>query len=406
MGAAWAATTGAGFAQEAGHVGVRDRARPEYDALGIHAGAFTLFPVLDAGVQFTDNVFATQTNEQDDVVGVLTPSVRLVSGWSVHALTLGASATNRFYKDFDQQNSTDWRLYGDGRVDVTNDARLFGYVSYFDGVEPLYDSPLVGLTEGIQYSDFTTRVGGEYALNRTKFSANIQNDKFDFEDGLLANGTMLDQDDRDRTVTDLTGRVDYFVSPDTALFVQGVANWRDYDKSPPAVLVNRNSDGYRVLVGVDLAVTRLLSGDIGIGYMSQSFDQTGVADEEGLAVNGRLQWFPTELLTITAAGSRQIGDAELAGVTSFIGTGATLTADYELLRNVIITGEAGWNNDEYSGIDREENRWRGTLGGDYLLNRVAALYVRYDHWDNDSSGLAAGRDYKVNNISLGFRLRR
>jgi hypothetical protein len=409
VGAAWAATAGAGFAQaqqQQGHVSVRERPRPEYDAIGIHAGGFTIFPVIDASVLFTDNVFADSVGTQDDTIAILAPSVRAASNWNVHQLALTAGAVSRFYNNFDQQNSTDWNLSADGRLDVTRDVRLFGYAGDFDGVEPLYESPLTGLTQGIEYNDFTTRVGGEVALARTKFSANLQSDKYDYQDGRLFSGAVLDQDDRDRTVTYATGRVDYSVSPDTGLFVMSRFNWRDYDLSPPLVPINRNSDGYEVLAGVNLAVTRLISGEFGIGYMAQSYDQAGVSDENGLAMHGRLEWFPTELLTFTATANRAIGDAEVAGVASFVGTDASLSADYELLRNFIITGQSSWAKDEYTGLDRTENRWRGTIGADYMLNRVAAVYVRYDHWNNNSSGLFAGRDYKVNNISVGVRLRR
>lgn len=410
VGAAWAATAGVGFAQATadpqGNVPVRERPRPEYDAIGIPAGGFTLYPTIEASVMFTDNVFADSLNEQDDMVATLAPTVRLASNWNVHSLILTGGAATRFHNDFDQQNATDWYANADGRIDVTRDVRLFGFAGYSNLVEALYESPLTGITEGIQYSDFTTRFGAEWTLNRIKLSGNVQSDIYDFEDGTLFAGGVLEQDDRDRTVTYATGRADYSVSPDTSLFVMTRFNWRDYDLSPPAALINRNSDGYEVLAGVNLAVTRLISGDFGIGYMTQSYDQPGVGDSDGIAMHGRLQWFPSELITVTGAANRQIGDAEVAGVASFVVSDASLTADYEVLRNFILTGEGAWTKEEFTGIDRTENRWRGMLRGDYMLNRVAAVYLRYDHWNNNSEGLFAGRDYKVNNITLGVSLRR
>jgi hypothetical protein len=170
--------------------------------------------------------------------------------------------------------------------------------------------------------------------------------------------------------------------------------------------VNRNSDGYEALVGFSLAVTRLVTGDLGVGYLHQSYDQPGISDDSGFAARGRLRWFPTELLTITAAGAREIGDSELPGVTSFIRTDGTLTADYELLRNVILTAEGAFYHEDYTGVDRKDKRWRGSIGGDYLLNRVVSVYTRYDHWVQTSSGTFGGRPFTVNNISLGLRLRR
>src|SRR5437868_6332947 len=48
------------FAQDANNqnVSVRDRPRPEYDPLGARVGGFDLNAQLDAGVTYTDNLFA------------------------------------------------------------------------------------------------------------------------------------------------------------------------------------------------------------------------------------------------------------------------------------------------------------------------------------------------------------
>ena len=43
---------------------------------------------------------------------------------------------------------------------------------------------------------------------------------------------------------------------------------------------------------------------------------------------------------------------------------------------------------------------------DYAVNRVAALFVQYDFQRQDSFGVSAGRDYDVNRVTVGLRLRR
>ena len=385
---------------------VRERARPEYDPLGVRAGAFMLYPMLDVGVSFDDNIFSSPVNEQSDTIYTIAPSARLVSNWLNHELALFANAKSRIYSDFDTFNSTDWTAGGDARIDIVRNAYLTGSLSYTDAYEPLYDNPNSGLREPVQYSLLDANVGAQWELARTRVGVFVDNKQYDFEDGVLMNGATFNQDDRDRTVTQTGARVDFAVSPDTALFAAVQYNVHDYDQMPPAAAINRNSDGYQALVGVNFDLTRLMRGEIGIGVMSQSFDAPGIADTEEMTGSAKVEWFPTELLTITANASRYVGDPGVFGAAGVIATRASLTADYELLRNVILTAEGAIYKDDYQGLNRDDDRWRGSLSGEYKLNRVLGVYADYTHWNQESSGTALGRDYQENILSLGVRLRR
>ncbi len=42
------------------NISVTDRARPEYNAIGIPAGGFTILPNVDISPGFTDNVYSRQ----------------------------------------------------------------------------------------------------------------------------------------------------------------------------------------------------------------------------------------------------------------------------------------------------------------------------------------------------------
>lgn len=407
LGASWVATTTGAIAQEAPRqVGVKDRPRPEYDAIGIQAGSFTLLPTLDLAALFQDNVFSAQTGAQDDTVALVSPGVTLRSDWANHSLNLSANSTSRFYNNFDALNSTDYRLSADGRLDVVRQTFLNGGVAYFNGIEPFFDNPTTGLREPIQYDNLTAYVGGTWGLARTRLSTRYQMDTYDYEDGRLFNNAVVEEDDRDRNISTLNGRVDYSVSPDTSVFLSATGNWRDYDLAPPAVPVNRNSDGYEALIGINFDVTRLLRGDFGIGYMEQNYDAAAVSNDAGIAWRAQLEWFPTEVLTVTGQSQRAIGDSGVAGTPSFVGTQTSLTADFELRRNVIVTAQGAVYKEEYKGFSRTDDRWSASIGATYQLNRVAGLNASYQHWDYESTGLFPGRSYDSNDFMIGLRLRR
>jgi hypothetical protein len=406
LGAAWAAMAGVAPAQDDQAVGVRERPRPEYDAIGIHAGGFTLFPMIQAGATFEDNVFAVVAGAKSDTIGELTPVVRLNSNWSSNELDFTASGTSRYYSSYSALNSTDWRVEGYGRLDVVRDASIDGDVSYFDGIESLLDNPIPNLAKPIEYTQLTGNFGGQWSAARTKFVARLQSDKYDFKNGTLLNGFVVDQNDRDRTVTQFTGRADYSVSPDTAVFVSASGNWRDYRLRPPVATIDRNSDGYNILAGFNFGVTRLIHGDLGVGYLHQTYDQPGVPDLSGFAANVKLEWLPTEVVTVTGTAARQVGDSGVGGTASIITSQAGVTADYEFRRDIILSAGAAYYQDDYNNISRRDDRWSAMLSGDYMLNRVAAVFVKYSYWDQNSNDAVAGRIYKVNDVSIGLRLRR
>jgi len=78
---------------------VTSRDRPETDPLGMRLGVWTLDASASVGYQHDDNIFATDTGEEDDDILVLRPKAELASGWSRHALRLGAEGTLARYSD-------------------------------------------------------------------------------------------------------------------------------------------------------------------------------------------------------------------------------------------------------------------------------------------------------------------
>ena len=53
-----------------------------YEPLGIRAGAFLVFPSIDTGLTYDDNVFATKNDTDDDFIFTLRPEITAESQWS------------------------------------------------------------------------------------------------------------------------------------------------------------------------------------------------------------------------------------------------------------------------------------------------------------------------------------
>src|ERR1044072_1999750 len=102
------------------HQSVFERARPDYDPLGLHAGSFRIFPRAEVGEAYNDNIFATKNNADGDFITLLRPQIRAESDWGRHAVALGAGAAGGRYFEHTGENYLDGYVNADGRIDVVH----------------------------------------------------------------------------------------------------------------------------------------------------------------------------------------------------------------------------------------------------------------------------------------------
>lgn len=381
-------------------IGVRERPRPEYEALGMSMGTFAVFPTLQVDAEHNDNIFAVTTAADSDWIVRLKPEVQIVSGWSRHSLNAYARATISRYQDFDEEDSEDWGLGAAGRLDITRAANLaFGY-DYASVTEPRTSSNAPASTrEPVSYDLGSAYFAASRTSGRLKLSGRGDIREFDYEDAVTLGGAPVDQDNRDRTITSLTGRADLAISPGTALFVQATSNERDYDSVVSAVLPARDSEGYEILAGTNFEVGAVARGEIAVGYIAQEFDAAAYEEIDGFGARAQLEWFPTQLTTVTGYGSRTIEDSGIAGSGGYLSSSVGLRVDHELRRNILVNADASLSRDEYEGIARDDDRFQISVGGTYLLNRNLGISVSASHFEQTSEGLAAGSEFDVNRLT-------
>lgn len=387
------------------NVSVTQRPRPEYDALGMRAGAFVIRPELLLAVEHNDNIFATATNTESDAIFVVNPSVAVDTTWSNHALNAYADVRHNAYADFSSENTTDYSLGAGGRVDIARGSSVGFSASHSRGTEPRTSAGAAGFAaEPIRFDTTSFAIGTEHTFNRLRLRAGYDFAKTDYEDARLIGGGVASQDFRDQDVHRFTLRGDLALSPDTAVFARYRYNERDFRLAPPAVANSRDSDGYTFDVGVEFDLGGLARGEIGAGYMKQEYENPAFGTVDGFSVDGLLEWFPTQLTTITFTARRSIEDAGIAAASGYVGTGLSVQADHELLRNVILTARVDYATDDYQGIDREDRRWGATVQATYMMNRNVGVAASYSHLDQSSSGSAGSRDFRVNRFMVGVVL--
>ena len=388
------------FARDRG-VPVRERPRPGYEALGLRLGTFTAFPSLQVDAEHNDNIFAVATGADSDWIVRVKPEVQLESGWSRHALGGYARANISRFQDFDAESFEDWGAGASGRLDITRAANIAAGADYASVTEPRTSSNAPASTrDPISYDMASSFIAGTMVSGRTKLSARADTRAFDYEDALTLGGIVVDQDNRDRAINSLTGRGDFAISPATAIFVQATANTRDYDTATSPLLPARDSDGYELLVGANFEVGALARGELAVGYIVQEFDAAAYQQIDGFGTRAQLEWFPTQLTTVTATASRTIEDSGIAGSGGYLSTSVGGRIDHELLRNVLLTADLSFSNDAYDGIDRDDDRLQYSVGGTYLLNRSVGVSVSASHFEQSSDGAGGGADFSVNRLAV------
>jgi hypothetical protein len=389
------------------NVSVRQRPHPGYEALGLREGAFMVWPKLNTTVEYNNNIFATTAQQQSDTVWHVSPEVDVTSNWSRHALDLYARSTINRYSSFSSENTNDFGVGAQGRLDVLRSAQINGGADWARLTEPRTSAASLGQAKPVQYELSSAFVSGAREFNRLRLSGRLDVRNFIY----LNESGNRQQHDRDRVMDVVTGRADYAVSPDTAFFVQVAGNEHNYRLSAtPSVLAtypgfqSRDSKGVEVLGGVNFELSATARGEIGVGYVKQTFSNSHFNAISGFGSRAQVEWFPTQLTTVTVTGSRTIEDAGIIGASGYLSTNLGVQVDHELLRNVIVSGQAGYGNDDYKGLSRNDKRYTAGVSATYLLNRSLGVTVGYNHFKQNSSGTAGSGDFSVDKVGATLTL--
>lgn len=384
-------------------VGVKERAHPEYAPIGMHVGAFTVDPQVQIDIEHNDNIYGTETNQSGDTIFNLSPSVTAKSNWSQHALNLFANAHGQAYSSRSRENNISFQVGANGRLDIVRGASLSGNADAGRFVEARTSPAAADFsTVPIKYTVGNVGFSGVKEFNRLRVSSSVGWNILSYSNGRAASGLAIDESFRDRTATSLSGRADYAMTPDTAFFIEVDGTWEDYRHD---FGLNRNSHGDSVRGGVNFELTNLIRGDVGVGWLEQKYDSPLLHSTSGLSVHGKVEWFPTQLTTVTFLADRSVQDSGLIGSAGYTSAQAGAIVDHELLRNLIVTGKLFYEDDNFLDANRRDKRTTVGIAATYLMNRGVGLTGGYSFLHQDSSGLAHGPTYDQNDVTLGVVLK-
>lgn len=384
------------------NVSVRQRPRPDYEATGQRAGGFTVYPRVTVDLEHNDNIYAVAAGKIDDNIWRVKPEVAVRSNWSRNALGFFAGGNVIRYGDEKTENAEEYTLAANGRIDVVRGSNISGSAQYQRLIEPrsaiTAGTPAGATPKPVEYNLTTTNLTAVKEFNRLRLTGRLDDKDFNFKD----QGAAFNQNTRDRNELNYGAKAEYAVSPDTAVYATATGNKKDYDLGG---LTDRSSDGYVVGVGANFEASDLVRGDVQVGYMKQSYDNSALYKSiSGFSAAGRLEWFPTQLTTVGLNGSRTIEESTATGSAGFISNNIGASIDHELMRNVLLSGAYTHGKDNYKGVDRSDKRDNFSATATYLLNRRVGLFLTYNYLKQDSSGLAKASSFKDNKLIASVAL--
>ena len=365
---------------------ILDRPKPELDPLGVRAGSFLIFPKVELGTAYDDNVFATdkdaviqvngqtlKAKERGDFLFQILPTITAQSDFSRHQLRFSTGADVGRYVDQTSENYIDYFVTGAGRFDISGDSSLRANAAYRqlheDRGDP--DSP-TSASEPIEFTRTNAELAYQQRFNRVTGRIGIGAENENYDDVASITGATLDQDNRDRWAYSATGQVGYDLYPGYQPFVRFTYTRTEYDTG----VVKPNSDNYEAVVGTTLDLTNLLTGEIFVGYLSRTYDAEQFNNFSGLAYGLKLDYAVTQLTSITGDISR--GVEEGFGVTPNPRDRTTfqLTVNHELLRNLVLSARGEYQMDDYQNTNQQDDFYLLQAGATYNINRNSICAAR------------------------------
>jgi hypothetical protein len=358
-----------------------------FGAVGDYAGSFLIKSALELSGGYDTNPGRTFVPRGSPFY-VVAPEFLAVSDWDRHALVadLRGSFTgygNTFPPSADGTISSaptnvdrpDFTGHIDGRLDVTHDTRLLGEMRLRVATDnPGSPNVQAGLAKYPIYTTLGGTFGVDQNFNRLQLSAGGTVDRTVYTDSKLTDGTTTTNDDRNFNQFGGVGRVSYDLLPGAKPFAEIEGDSRVHDVPFDRSGFRRDSSGGYAKGGTSFEFSRLLTGEIAVGYALRDYVDPSLNQLQGLLTSASLTWTATPLTTAKFFSDTQIAETTLPGVSGVLTHTYTFEVDHDFRRWLTAIGKFTYGTYDYQGDGRRDKTY--TLEGDLIYKMTRNLWVK------------------------------
>jgi hypothetical protein len=375
-----------------------------FEPVGIRVGSFILRPAIETTGGYDSNPERTRGGRGSSLI-TIAPELQVRSQWSRHALN---AALRGSYTAYGQANTLN-RPYFDGRVngriDITRntqvDLETRGTISTDNPGSP--DLP-AGLARLPIYTTLGASAGLTHRFNRFEVTGKGSVDRTVYENSQLTDGTVVSNRDRNFNQYAAQLRVAYELTPGMKPFAEVQHDHRVRDVPIDSFGIRRDSRGTTARVGTTFEISRKLTGEVSIGYLTRTYQDPSLPELRGLIADGSLIWTMTGLTTVRLTAKSSGDESTLPGVAGVLRRDVGVQVDHAFRRWLIGTARLGYGLDDYEGSPRKDERYVAAVGMTYKLTRTVQIKGELrQEWLRSSE---PGNDYTATIALVGLRLQR
>ena len=375
-----------------------------FEPVGLRIGTFVLKPSIEVTRGYDSNP-AHIPNGKSSAFTMVEPALQVRSQWSRHEYGFNLRAS---YFKYDTLPSSDRPLVdfkSFSRIDVGRDTTINTESRYFLSTDyPGSPNLPADIAKLPIFTTYGTTAGLTQRFNRLELSAKASLDRTTYRDSQLTDGTTSSNHDRDYNQYGGQVRAGYEVTPGIRPFVEISGDSRQHDLGSDRNGFQRDSRSLTPKLGTTFELTRKLTGEVSLGYLTRHYQDPGLPDLTGAVFDSSLVWMPTGLTTATLTGSSRGEEVVVAGVSGALRRDVTLQIDHALRRWLIGTLRFGYGFDQYVGSDRADKRMLLGSAIAYKINREMWLKGEYRYEQLRSN--AANVDYNASVFLIGLKLQR
>jgi hypothetical protein len=358
-----------------------------FGAVGDYAGSF----LIKSAVELRGG-YDTNPGRLPTPVGapfwVVAPEFVAVSDWERHALVADLRGSFTGYGNSlppivdggispapTNINRPDFLGHIDGRLDVTEDTDVTSEVRLRVATDnPGSPNIQAGLASYPVYATFGGTLGADQRFNRLQFSAGGTVDRTVYQNSTLTDGTISSNDDRAFNHYGGIGRVSYDLMPGLKPFVEVEGDSRFHDQQIDNSGYARNSNGGYARAGSSFEFSRLLTGEISVGFAERNYADPRLGRLEGLLTASSLTWTATPLTTAKFYSTTSIDETIVPGVSGVLTHTYTVEVDHDFRRWLTAIGKFTYGTYDYQGDGRTDKTY--SLEGDLIYKMTRNLWIK------------------------------
>ena len=358
-----------------------------FSPVGDYAGSF----LIKSAVELRGG-YDTNPGRLAEPIGapfwVVAPELLVVSDWERHALVADLRGSFTGYGASlppivdgaispapTNINRPDFLGHIDGRLDVTDDTHITSELRLKAAIDnPGSPNIQAGLAAYPVYTTLGSTLGIDQKFNRLEIAGGATFDRTVYQNSVLTDGSIASNADRAFNQYGGVGRVSYDLLPGVKPFVEVEGDSRFHDQLIDNSGFARNSTGGYAKGGTSFEFSRLLTGDIAVGWAERNYADPRLNRIDGLLTSSSLTWTATPLTTAKFYSTTSIDEVIVPGVSGVLTHTYTFEVDHDFRRWLTAVGKFTYGTYDYQGDGRFDKTY--SLEGDLIYKLTRNLWIK------------------------------